>query len=640
MKIRESEIRDAVSQLPQGISALHHLFYKLGYDYDTGTLPISEAVPGAKALCAPPKKVARSCGDDLPVLWFPLDTLDRAEIGRLVGFFRRFYPHGFYLFSNRDRQWWEFVCLPEGKAFEQHYISRFDINSLTTVALQTISQLALEDDGVQESVVLRHGRLASVLSEANSNSPSSGLSRRNSDEREHPSSTGGWQDVVTWWLGHIGKLPLLSAEEEMHFTHRAVQGDEKARHQLVVSNFRLVVSIAQKYKWSGFPLSDLIQEGNIGLLTAAERFDPGRGYRFSTYATHWIRQAIVRATDNKSRLIRLPSHINESLSKINQTIERLEKETGNQPTASQIAAASGMSLKKILFLRSLSQPFSLDTGVGDDQDTPIANLIPTDDSAYCPTAALFQQAVHQEINASLETLNDRERTIILLRFGLDVASDEPMSLEEIGQRMGVSRERVRQIETAALHKLRRPSVNYRLRAVVFNQILGPQDATEPKKTKRRPPAVCTEEPIPVAITKEEVSDSEIEAGAQSVADDARLPKTLKPAEKTTFTTLSLFDVPPQPEHRVAANKKNTSHFIDKRDTPLQPPLSRKGTSSNAKEYSQSPRIGVCQVCEHAVELKPTFTGNWYRCSHCRDVRVVPRTLSPQRMEREVMHDKS
>lgn len=274
------------------------------------------------------------------------------------------------------------------------------------------------------------------------------------------SSETSTADDLASYINRLTRTKLLTAVEEKALSRRARTGDPEAKERLIEANMRLVVSIAKNYMASGIPLEDLIQEGAIGLMTATERFDPRMGYRFSTYATQWIRQSIGRAIDNKAKSIRLPAHISESLRKIEKSRAELQRESGEEPTVEQIAAHAGLSLKKMNSLMQTTQdPISLDMTVGDDS-TSLGALILDRNSAN-PQDELIAQEMRNEIEAMLSTLDEREQVVMRKRFGFD--EDDKSVLQQIGDELHISRERVRQIESQALRKLRQARNKKRLR---------------------------------------------------------------------------------------------------------------------------------------------------------------------------------
>jgi RNA polymerase primary sigma factor len=273
-------------------------------------------------------------------------------------------------------------------------------------------------------------------------------------------SGGSYSDDLASYINRLTRTKLLTAAEEKALSRRVGFGDFAAKERLIEANMRLVVSIAKNYLASGIPLEDLIQEGAIGLMTATERFDPRMGYRFSTYATQWIRQSIGRAIDNKAKSIRLPAHISESLRKIDKAKAELHRELGEEPTIEQIAAHAGLSLKKMNSLMQTTQePISLDMSVGDD-NTSLGTLV-LDRTAPNPQDELIAQEMRGEIEAILSTLDDREQIVMRKRFGFD--EDDKSVLQQIGDELNISRERVRQIESQALRKLRSAARKKRLR---------------------------------------------------------------------------------------------------------------------------------------------------------------------------------
>jgi len=272
------------------------------------------------------------------------------------------------------------------------------------------------------------------------------------------------EDGIPSYLTRLTQAPLLKPEEEATLTRAVQAGDVQARQKLIESNMRLVINIAKTYRNRSFPLEDLIQEGAIGLMQAAERFDPDKGFRFSTYATHWIRQAIGRAIDNKSKAIRLPAHVSQSLRKVEKERLRLARELGYDPSPEQLAAAMGISTKKLLTLLQSSQELlSLDMTVGDSGGMTLGGLL-KDDSSNDPESLMLSQEVVAELQRIMDELNEREQRVMRLRFKLD--GSEPPLQEDVAREMKLSRERVRQIEIQAIKKLRVLAQRRRLRDIL------------------------------------------------------------------------------------------------------------------------------------------------------------------------------
>lgn len=268
-------------------------------------------------------------------------------------------------------------------------------------------------------------------------------------EKVHPLEP---EDGLPSYLGRLTQVPLLSVDEELALTRACAAGDKEAKAKLVEANMRLVINIARSYRNRSIQLEDLIQEGAIGLMMAAERFDPDKGYRFSTYATHWIRQAIGRAIDNKGKAIRLPAHIAQTLRKFEKERARLLRELGREPTAEQIASALGMSARKLqIILQSSQELVSLDMKVGDLGGTTLGGLL-KDDSVTDPESLLLSQEQVNELNRIMSELNPREQTVMRFRFKLD--GHEGILQEDIARELKLSRERIRQIEVQAIKKLR------------------------------------------------------------------------------------------------------------------------------------------------------------------------------------------
>ena len=263
-------------------------------------------------------------------------------------------------------------------------------------------------------------------------------------------------DSVRMYLREIGKIPLLTQEEELELANRALEGDKKAKDKLAEANMRLVVSIATRYGGRGLDFLDLIQEGNTGLLRAVEKFDPGKGFKFSTYATWWIRQAITRAIADQARTIRIPVHMVETINKVLRTTRRLTQELNREPTNEEIAEAMGMEVDKIEYVMRIKQDIaSLDASVGrdgDDEESVLGDFV-EDAERDSPEDATANQILKEQIAEILTTLSEREQKIIRLRFG--IGGGRPHTLEEVGNEFSVTRERIRQIEAKALSKLRK-----------------------------------------------------------------------------------------------------------------------------------------------------------------------------------------
>jgi len=268
-------------------------------------------------------------------------------------------------------------------------------------------------------------------------------------------------DPVRMYLKEIGKVPLLTSEEEIELAKRMEQGDEEAKKRLAEANLRLVVSIAKRYVGRGMLFLDLIQEGNLGLIKAVEKFDFRKGFKFSTYATWWIRQAITRAIADQARTIRIPVHMVETINKLIRVQRQLLQELGRDPTPEEIAKEMGMSEEKVREIQKISQePVSLETPIGEEEDSHLGDFIPDDDAPAPAESAAFTLLKEQLIDV-LDTLTPREEKVLRLRFGLD--DGRARTLEEVGKEFNVTRERIRQIEAKALRKLRHPSRSKKLK---------------------------------------------------------------------------------------------------------------------------------------------------------------------------------
>ena len=262
-------------------------------------------------------------------------------------------------------------------------------------------------------------------------------------------------DSLRQYLREIGKTPLLTPDEEQELARRVSEGDEDAIVRMADSNLRLVVSIAKHYRDRGLPLQDLIQEGNLGLLKAIEKFDYTRGYKFSTYATWWIRQAISRSIADNARTIRVPVHMVETINRIRRESRQLQQELGREATETELAEASGLTVEKLReVLKITPDPVSLDTPVGEDEDSPLSSFI-TAGTQTEPEKATEAALLKEQVRQLLGTLDERERRVLELRYG--IGGDRARTLEEVGKEFGVTRERIRQIEAKALRKLRHPA---------------------------------------------------------------------------------------------------------------------------------------------------------------------------------------
>ncbi len=268
-------------------------------------------------------------------------------------------------------------------------------------------------------------------------------------------------DPVRMYLKEIGKVPLLSAEEELSLAEKMTQGDVKAKQQLVEANLRLVVSIAKRYVNRGMFFLDLIQEGNLGLMKAVEKFDYGKGYKFSTYATWWIRQAITRAIADQARTIRIPVHMVETINRVLRVSRQLLQENGRDPSDEEIAAKLSMPVEKVREILKIAQePVSLEMPIGEEEDSHLGDFI-ADDNTMAPAEAASYTMLREHLLEVLHTLTPREESVLKLRFGLE--DGRPRTLEEVGKVFDITRERIRQIEAKALRKLRHPSRSKKLK---------------------------------------------------------------------------------------------------------------------------------------------------------------------------------
>ena len=275
------------------------------------------------------------------------------------------------------------------------------------------------------------------------------------------SERGSAEDPVRMYLKEIGRIPLLSSEEEIELAKRMEMGDEEAKKKLSEANLRLTVSIAKRYSGRGMQFLDLIQEGNLGLIKAVEKFDYRKGYKFSTYATWWSRQSITRAIADQARTIRIPVHMVETMNRVNRTSRRLLQEYGREPTPEEIAVTMNLPVERILEVSKISQePVSLETPIGEEEDSHLGDFI-QDEHVPVPSEEAAHTLLREQLEEVMDTLSDREQKVLALRFGLE--DGKPHTLEEVGRDFQVTRERIRQIEAKALRKLRHPTRSRKLR---------------------------------------------------------------------------------------------------------------------------------------------------------------------------------
>ena len=303
-----------------------------------------------------------------------------------------------------------------------------------------------------------------IVDDSGQNEPDDDLPDKDDEEVEIDLSVPegvSIDDPVRMYLKEIGRVPLLTAEEEVRLAKRMDEGDEEAAKRLAEANLRLVVSIAKRYVGRGMLFLDLIQEGNLGLIRAVEKFDYTKGFKFSTYATWWIRQAITRAIADQARTIRIPVHMVETINKLVRVQRQLLQDLGRDPTPEEIGAEMGISADRVREIQKISQePVSLETPIGEEEDSQLGDFI-EDSTAVAPPEAASDSMLREQLEQVLDSLADRERKVIKFRFGLE--DGHPRTLEEVGREFGVTRERIRQIESKTLAKLRHPSRSGRLK---------------------------------------------------------------------------------------------------------------------------------------------------------------------------------
>ena len=345
-----------------------------------------------------------------------------------------------------------------------------DINSLEPVSLELEEMSAMHEDltqiqGSPELEAVSVLALPSIAADEGTPARRPVVRRRRSEDQDENSvsnTDAGESDAVMTYLREIGRVPMITHEREIELAKRIEMGDRDAMKQFILANLRLVVSIAKRYVGRGLTLLDLIQEGNIGLIRAVQRYDWRRGHRFSTHATWWIRQAISRAVADKGRTIRLPVYVNTALNRIRRERQRLLQELGREPTEQELADATGLDPLRMIELQSApGAPVSLELPVGEDEEQELGDVLADTESAT-PEDIATKQTLKDEVQRVLESvLTPRERLVLQLRFGLGNGQAHP--LEQVGRELGITRERVRQIEAGALAKLRQPPVLERLR---------------------------------------------------------------------------------------------------------------------------------------------------------------------------------
>ena len=336
--------------------------------------------------------------------------------------------------------------IEQGKTKGKLYVT--EIND----ALEEIDYDADQVDSLYEDI---EGNNIEIVEDLETDEDLESVTQADIDELSRLAVTDGIDDPVKVYLKEIGRVRLLSPEEEIELAKKMADGDEYARKRLTEANLRLVVSIAKRYAGRGMQFLDLIQEGNLGLIKAVEKFDYTKGFKFSTYATWWIRQAITRAIADQARTIRIPVHMVETINKVKKVSSQLLHQNGHEPSAEEIADELGMTPEKVReILRVAQEPVSLETPIGEEEDSHLGDFIP-DEDAPIPAEAASHTLLREQLADVLSSLTPREEKVLRLRFGLE--DGRPRTLEEVGKEFNVTRERIRQIEAKALRKLRHPS---------------------------------------------------------------------------------------------------------------------------------------------------------------------------------------
>ena len=350
---------------------------------------------------------------------------------------------------------------PDKDMLEEIY-DLVESKNISIVETREPTSIELEDEDVDDDEILEMEMEGDDINDEE-DEKNSGVVIKSSGEIEVTDAAKNipTDDPVRMYFKEIGKVPLLTAEEERELAIRIEQGDEEAKKKLCESNLRLVVSIARRYLNRGLSFLDLIQEGNLGLIKAVEKFDYTKGYKFSTYATWWIRQAITRSIADQARTIRIPVHMVETINKLIRISRQLLQEYGREPTSEEIAKEMGISVEKVREIKKISQdPVSLETPIGEEEDSHLGDFIP-DEDIPSPVDAAAYSMLQKQLRDVLDTLSEREKKVLILRFGLD--DGRPRTLEEVGREFNVTRERIRQIEAKALRKLRHPSRSKKLK---------------------------------------------------------------------------------------------------------------------------------------------------------------------------------
>jgi RNA polymerase primary sigma factor len=591
--LSDEKISRLLKKIDGGIGDLQILFYELGFGVENELLPVPSHEIWQNRFKESPRRVAQEENSNFSVLWFPLYELDGNIQQRVGRHYSSVFSSFLCLFTDSTRQNWVFeIHTPSLNA-----TCVISINHVNSTICRAFRALYLGDD--ERLTIIHLSRVAECFNKVgdSSNTPIT--------------YKAAWR-------------PLTSEEEKNLAIQIENGGDEgiAARNKLILENRRLVYSRARSYLYSGMELDDLIQEGMIGLIYAVDKYDWRRGFRFSTYAIHWIRQAMGRAVENYARTIRLPSHAIESLSRIKRTYEVLSNKLSRVPTDEEIARAIDLPVNKVrrLLLPETLTPLSLNVPMG-NSDTPLVDLLIADDNVS-PFTYLFQLVIREEIDKALDCLTLREQEVLHLRFGL-INDSDPMTLEEIGRKIGVSRERIRQIEEVALKKLRRSEIGGRLKDIVLNnweKILD-EEEVEWKKSVLHVSAVNLKKDLNPKKGKKYINTLYKVRSMQSYEKGNEIQIFGNPSDCQSKEKDNLISkLPVAKEISILNDEDKVAEIIHVRESGE----SEKSLFSSEKleEIVAEIVTSECESCGEMNKTRPTLGGYYYRCSFCKHIGYV------------------